>query len=256
MWFEFGTNGIIGIIRTAKFVNNGFPLLVIREVLGAVAKDWELRKRALPAPPDPDAVRPIRLSVPYLGAPFHALQRQARRIGISLVAKTASTIGGYLCAKQKHRLPKEQERELVYAIRCGCGHLYVGETERELAVRAKEHESGCRTKDRKSAFGGHNACNPAVDIPKGQPTNLINPFNPENVRIVAKEGNSRLRLLAESALIRTVAEKETIIVSPNDAALNRNAGTLMDERWLPILRREADRAAAGQRRSGDQEGRR
>ena len=48
--------------------------------------------------------------------------------------------------------------------------------------------------------------------------------------------NPRLRLLYESAFIRSHAERETVIRSPNDEAINRNSGLLFDQRWLPLMR--------------------
>jgi predicted GIY-YIG superfamily endonuclease len=43
----------------------------------------------------------------------------------------------------------------VYAIKCSCGHVYIGQTGRELTERLKEHQRHCRNGDPQSAVAEH-----------------------------------------------------------------------------------------------------
>lgn len=136
------------------------------------------------------------------------------------MSKPSSTIASTLVAKAKHKLAHEQKSSIVYGIKCSCSGLYVGETGRELGMRIGEHRDGWRKGDPRSAFGAHKDCHPDFD----------------ETEILAHQTHPRLRLLYESAYIRAFGERDTIIKSPNDEALNRNAGTLFDQRWLPLIR--------------------
>ena len=72
-----------------------------------------------------------------------------------------------------------------------------------------------------SAFSTHRDCTPAFDYAK----------------ILNRACHHQMRLLLESAYIRTVGRREAVLVSPNDANVNRNSGALLQDRWLPIIRR-------------------
>ena len=184
----------------------------------------KLKARALPDrnPPDP----PIRVFVPFIGKAFYALQRSGRKIGIQFVAKSSCTISSLLCSRAKHRLSKEQESGVVYSIRCQCGSVYVGESGQELQMRMAQHRTQFNTGSNQSAFHGHVDCKPAYDPVTRK---CFDPKS-DSIGILAREQHNRLRLLTESALIRTIGGRETILVAPNDANVNRNSGTLLDER--------------------------
>ena len=168
--------------------------------------------------PKPD-LEPIRVSIPYTGPTFHQLKKEAARIGLQLVSKPARTIGSALCSRQKHSLPQHQKTHVVYSIQCDCGGRYVGETRQELQQRIKDHIIGWVKGDASSAFGAHHNHHPHFD----------------EATILDSEPHPTKRLLRESSWIRTFGERETILVAPNDRNINRNSGTLMDARWLPLL---------------------
>ena len=135
-----------------------------------------------------------------------------------------------LCSKAKHHLPKHQESNVVYRIECSCrvdGEpvVYIGETDRELGTRVREHQESwagtVRSKAKASAFSTHRACTPDFG----------------NTKILNRAAHHQMRLLLESAYIRTVGRREAVLVSPNDANVNRNSGALLQDRWLPIIRR-------------------
>ena len=107
---------------------------------------------------------------------------------------------------------------------------YVGKTDRELKNRIEEHkrswEGTTHSVASSSAFSTHRGCTPGF----------------ANARILGREPNAQLRLLVESAFIRTVGGREEMLVSPNDAEINRNSGTHLYDRWLPLIRQDCERA--------------
>ena len=211
-----------------KFSNYGYPMTVIDATISKTGADLRLKARALPAPADPaNAPQPVRFSVPFAGPTFYQLKRAANSIGIQLVAKPQRTIASLLCSKAKHHLPKEQASDVVYLIECSCSVngapvIYIGETDRELQTRVKEHRDSWAGRGRQdaSAFNTHKNCTPGLD----------------RAEVLDHAAHPQLRLLLESAYIRTVGRRETVLVSPNDANVNRNAGSRLQDRWLPIIR--------------------
>jgi hypothetical protein len=218
-------NELAHIRRT--YCSQGFPPSYVQRVMQRTRSHLSLKARALSAPPNQDP-EPNFISIPFTGPIFYAVKRAATKINTRMVSKSSNTIGSQLCSQVKHRLPLLQQSNVVYSIRCECGGRYVGESERELQVRVKEHETGWNdaraNKKTKavgsSAFGAHAACKPDF----------------EGVEVLFREKNHRLRLLTESACIRTFGQRETILVSPNDANINRNSGTLLSDRWLPVIK--------------------
>ena len=199
-----------------KFLAGGYPPKVIQSTIKETIRRIEHKARALPAPPDPQPTLIINVSFPFFGKHFYTLRRLAARVGIRIVARPSNTLGPLLCSKQKYRLPRLQESGVVYAIDCECGQVYVGETGRELGHRVLEHRQSPS-----SAFRAHPTCSPNYD----------------DVRILGRESHLRLRLLLESAMIRILETNRTVMDSPNDHKLNRNAGLLLEDCWSPLLRR-------------------
>ncbi|KAF0290735.1 hypothetical protein FJT64_001180 [Amphibalanus amphitrite] len=134
-----------------------------------------------------------------------ALKREASKIGIQLVSKPSLTIGSLLCSKAKHHLPKLQESNVVYKIECSCQVdgdpvVYIGETDRELGTRVREHRESwtgaVRSRANASAFSAHRDCSPAFD----------------EVKVLNRASHYQMRLLLESAYIRTVGRREAVLV--------------------------------------------
>ncbi|KAF0310579.1 hypothetical protein FJT64_018445 [Amphibalanus amphitrite] len=214
-----------------KFRQHGYPLPFIESTIQKAQADLRLKARALPSPPSSTSpAAPVRVSVPFAGSCFYQLKREASKIGIQLVSKPSLTIGSLLCSKAKHHLPKLQESNVVYKIECSCQVdgdpvVYIGETDRELGTRVREHRESwtgaVRSRANASAFSAHRDCSPAFD----------------EVKVLNRASHYQMRLLLESAYIRTVGRREAVLVSPNDANVNRNSGALLQDRWLPIIRR-------------------
>ena len=214
-----------------KFRHHGYPISFIESTIKKAQADLKLKARALPSPPSSTSpAAPVRVSVPFAGSCFYQLKREASKIGIQLVSKPSLTIGSLLCSKAKHHLPKLQQSNVIYRIECSCQVngdpvVYIGETDRELGTRVREHRESwagaVRSRANTSAFSAHRDCSPAFD----------------DVKILNRANHHQLRLLLESAYIRTVGRREAVLVSPNDANVNRNSGALLHDRWLPIIRR-------------------
>ncbi|KAF0297742.1 hypothetical protein FJT64_004834 [Amphibalanus amphitrite] len=214
-----------------KFHHHGYPRSFIDSAIQKTRTDLRLKARALPAPPSANShPAPVRVSVPFAGPLFYQLKREASKIGIQLVSKPSVTIGSLLCSKAKHHLPKLQQSNVIYRIECSCQvdgdpMVYIGETDRELGTRLREHRESwtgaVRSRANTSAFSTHRDCSPAFDA----------------IKILNRASHHQMRLLLESAYIRTVGRREAVLVSPNDANVNRNSGALLHDRWLPIIRR-------------------
>jgi hypothetical protein len=219
-----------------KFQAYGYTAAFIRRAMDATLARLErklaVERGQLPEEPaTTESPRPTRISFPYSGRSFHVLRRIAAKVGLQLVSRPFATLGSRLCSRHKNRLIANQQAEVVYSIKCSCGQRYVGETKRELGQRLAEHIGGWSHRRQASAFGNHADCQPAFD----------------DAEILAREPHPRLRQLTESSFIRSYGRRETIIVSPNDACINRNAGADLDDRWLPVLQ-AAERGEERRRR--------
>ena len=203
---------------------------LINTTIQKASSDLQLKARALPAPTGSDTTpSPVRISVPFAGSCFYQLKKAASKIEIQLVSKPPLTLGSVLCSKAKHHLPKRQESNVIYLIEWSCKVedepvVYIGETDRELATsQGTPGQLGGISpfKGQSLAFSTHRSCNPAFD----------------NAKILNRATHHQMRLLMESAYIRTVGRREAVLVSPNDSNVNRNSGALLQDRWLPVIRR-------------------
>ena len=214
-----------------KFHQHNYPHHLIDSTIQKTQADLQLKARALPAPAGSGLQpAPVRISVPFAGSCFYQLKRAASKIGIQLVSKPPLTVGSVLCSKAKHHLPQLQESNVIYLIECSCKVedqpvVYIGETDRELGTRVREHRESwtgsVHSKANASAFSTHRDCTPSFD----------------STKILNRATHHQMRLLLESAYIRTVGRREAVLVSPNDANVNRNSSALLQDRWLPIIRR-------------------
>ena len=64
---------------------------------------------------------------------------------MKVVFKSGPTLHSLL-TKVKDPLPKEKLACVVYQIPCKCGKVYIGETQRCLVMRVKEHRDTCTKK--------------------------------------------------------------------------------------------------------------
>ena len=210
-----------------KFAAYNYPSSLIDSTINRALSDMRRERLASPQPQETPSQSPIRLSIPYSGKSFYQLKRAAASIGIHLVSKPQHTLRSLICSTAKHHLPMKQKSQVVYMIKCSCTdgnnrRLYVGETDRELGTRVREHQDAWRRNNSStvSAFQLHKNCSPDFDNPK----------------ILATEPRRLHRLLLESAFIQSANNSNTIITSPNDTRLNHNSSYKLPERWLHLIR--------------------
>ena len=144
------------------------------------------------------------ITLPYVGHTSDAVARILRKSGVTVHLKPFNTLRSHL-VHPKDKVPLEERAGLVYYIKCGdCSASYVGETERKLHKRIKEHR---RTT---SPVGHHLEYNK-------------HSFQKDNVKVLHQETNWFRRGVAEAIHI----EKERPI-------LNRDRG----RHTLPVIYRE------------------
>jgi hypothetical protein len=208
------------------YERHGYPAQIVSSTITKTFAKLQLQKSALPAPLAPKPPEPIRISIPYTGNLYYQVRRLALPLGIDVVAKPHSSLASILLSRSKHHLPKDQLSDVIYAIQCSCEvegkpSWYIGETEREVGTRMKDHkEAWLKRQANKSAFGEHHQCEPHF----------------ADYKVLASQSNHRLRLLTESAFIRAVESSSSVMVSPQDAAVNRNSGTMLNDRWIGLLK--------------------
>ena len=79
------------------------------------------------------------ITLPYVGNMSNAIARTIRKAGVSVHLRPHNTIRGSL-VHPKDKVNKEEKAGVVYHIKCSdCNSNYVGETERRLCKRIKEH---------------------------------------------------------------------------------------------------------------------
>lgn len=90
------------------------------------------------------------ITLPYVGNTSDAIARILRKSGIMVHLKPYNTLRSYL-VHPKDKVELTERVGLVYYIQCrGCNASYVGETERNLQKRIKEHHR--TTSKRKNPF--------------------------------------------------------------------------------------------------------
>ena len=137
---------------------------------------------------------PGHIALPYVGNVSDSIARVIRKAGVQVHLKPFNTIRSRL-VHPKDKITKEEMAGVVYHIKCGeCDSNYVGETERKLLKRIKEHQ-------RSSSPVGHH-----VEYNKHS-------FSEQDVTVLHKESNWFKRGVAEA-----------IHIAQRDPNLNRDRG--------------------------------
>ena len=107
-------------------------------------------KKTTPHPStEHQSLRKGHVTIPYVSGVTEALSRKIRKRGISVHAKPINTIRSKLVAP-KDKTDKMNKSGVVYKLKCSdCDEDYVGESERKLQKRVKEHHKHT------SPFGQH-----------------------------------------------------------------------------------------------------
>ena len=119
----------------------------VLSVSGYTKDAWNLASHRKPPLPAPTVDRELPqqkgryITLPYLGRTSDALAARIRKAGVAVHAKPTNTLRSRL-VHPKDKMTPGEKAGTVYHIKCGdCEAEYVGETERQLNVRIKEHQT-------------------------------------------------------------------------------------------------------------------
>ena len=97
---------------------------------------------------------------------YHQMKRACDKAGVTLITKPGAKLKNILCSANTTR-HEPREKPGVYELQCPCSPnaVYVGQTIRPIATRAKEHERAAATgKWHHSGISQHKEkCNETVD---------------------------------------------------------------------------------------------
>lgn len=103
-------------------------------------------------PPDLPEELP-RIILPYVkGLTENVANLISRKIGNPLGYIPFTRMADILT---NHKDKSQPLNSGVYSIKCSCGHIYIGQTGRELTERLKEHKRHCKNCDSQSAVAEH-----------------------------------------------------------------------------------------------------
>ena len=144
------------------------------------------------------------ITLPYVGHSSDAIARVLRKSGITVHLKPFNSIRSRL-VHPKDKIPMEGKAGLVYLIECGdCNAKYVGETERRLHKRIKEHQKPSSPVGHHIQYNNHK-------------------FDKDNVKVLQSESDWFRRGVAEAIHIET-----------EQPILNRDRG----RHTLPVIYQE------------------
>jgi hypothetical protein len=118
-------------------VNNKYPARVIRRIRSS--REGIKKKKKEDKKPDATIV------LPYVPRLSEKIRRIAGRKNIRTVFTSRDTIKSRL-VRFKPKM-KPINKDVIYAIPCECGKLYIGETGRTLEVRLQEHQKSIEKRD-------------------------------------------------------------------------------------------------------------
>ena len=149
---------------------------------------WQLS----PVSPTPrqETEKPRYVSIPYYPGVSEKIDSLLRPLGLAVAHSAGYTLRDQLCGRLKDKTPRDQQKEVVYRIKCECEEEYIGETGRPVATRVKEHRTALsKAQLEKSAVAEHAA-------------NSQHEIQWDEVEIIGRERHYRKRKLLESHLIK------------------------------------------------------
>ena len=114
----------------------------VLSVSGYTKAAWNAASRPKPTVTTPDSTAPRKkghVTLPFVGQMSEAIARTIRKAGVAVHLRPYNSIRQQL-VHPKDKVTQEDKSGVVYHIKCGdCSASYVGETERQLKTRVKEH---------------------------------------------------------------------------------------------------------------------
>ena len=132
---------------TTTFRQNGYPLPFIRTISSSIQKPSATPEEEPDEEPDDEESQkeeekqPLAI-IPYVSGVSERIRKACEKYNLKVVFKSGPTLHSLL-TRVKDPLPKEKLAGVVYQIACQCGKVYVGETQRRLETRVKEHRDAC-----------------------------------------------------------------------------------------------------------------
>ena len=143
------------------------------------------------------------------------IRKACEKYNLKVVFKSGPTLRSLL-TRVKDPLPKEKLAGVVYQIPCQCGKVYVGETQRRLETRVKEHRDACNKGDTgKSAIAEHQ-------------WDQQHQVNWEDTRVLDR-ANRPVQLRVKEALY--------IQKTPTNNRLNRDEGYELPGCWIATVKK-------------------
>jgi len=183
--------------------HNGYPVTYIRN------STQPTRRAEEQEPPK------ATISIPYVNGLSEDIRRIAWGYNIRTTFRTQGTLRQTL-TKVKDKLTDTQRSNVVYRIPCTCGKVYIGETQRALGTRIKEHQDACRLcHTEKSAVAEH-----AWDAGHRVDWEVV-------------------QILDTASKMKELLVKEAIHIqlTPSEKLLNRDNGWQIPEAWNTTLRK-------------------
>ena len=191
------------------FIGNGYPRAFVRSA-------------AAPRTPrepsdndDNDTEKPPIAFLPYVAGVSERIRKVCRDFNIKTVFRSGPTLRNLL-TKVKDPLPIDKQSNVVYEVPCTCRKVYIGETQRRLGTRIKEHKDACvKNLTDKSAIAEHARTND-------------HPINWTERKILQRANRAMELVLKESLSIRT---------TPEDTRFNRDSGYELPDCWIATYKK-------------------
>ena len=155
------------------FVQNNYPLKLIKQCMRK-PKEKEKRKEYK-----------YTTTVPYVPGLTEKLSRVCSKYDIRVASSSTTTIGK-MTRKVKEPIPKEKWKDVIYKIPCHeCAEVYIGETQRPLKARIKEHKTCCARSNMENGVAEHSV-------------SKVHAINFEGVEVLDRESGWHRRKIKEA----------------------------------------------------------
>ena len=131
---------------SSVLVSNDYPFSFVKNIT-------KTKKQTATKEPAPEIKSTAVL--PYVKGSSEALRRCPQKQGIRTAFRSDTTLRSHLVRPRDTVDPAKQDG-VVYKIPCECGKVYIGDTERSMHERVKEHDRDIRlTRTQSSAVSEH-----------------------------------------------------------------------------------------------------
>ena len=154
------------------------------------------------------------------------LRRCLQQQGVRTVFKSDTTLRSYLVRPKDSLEPGKQEG-VVYRIPCECGKVYIGETEKAMQDRIKEHDRDIQLAHTQTSAVSEHA-NETGHLPLW-----------DQVKFIDRDPHRYTRRVKEAIQIRLHSNN-----------INRDNGIEIPEAWMPTIRKHNSRSTTKRTREG------